>query len=200
MKLNIGCGGRPLSGYINIDQDSIAELQRRYPDRKFDAGVIVEDLNIFDLPYAAESIEEVNADAVLEHLSFKDEPRFLYEVFRVLKSGGTFNLTVPDFEATCRAWLEACDDWKGFFSDSDEDIKALHWFGTHSYNYENRWGYIMATFFGPQNGSGQFHRNAYSEKKLLAMMKFVGFVDISVERFRWQDDRDFMLRTVCHKQ
>lgn len=122
MKLNIGCGGRPLSGYINIDQDSIAELQRRYPDRKFDSGVIVEDLDIFDLPYAADSIEEVNADAVLEHLSFKDEPRFLYEVFRILKSGGTFNLTVPDFEATCRAWLEASDDWR---ASSQTQIKTL---------------------------------------------------------------------------
>ena len=31
LKLNIGCGGRPLLGYINIDQDSIDDMRKRYP-------------------------------------------------------------------------------------------------------------------------------------------------------------------------
>ena len=32
IKLNIGCAGRLLKGYINIDQDTISSMQKRYPN------------------------------------------------------------------------------------------------------------------------------------------------------------------------
>ena len=73
LKLNIGCGGRPLLGYINIDQDSIDDMRKRYPEKVFDDSLIIENHDIFNLPYPDESISEVNADGLLEHLSFKEE-------------------------------------------------------------------------------------------------------------------------------
>ena len=32
IKLNIGCASRPLNDYINIDMDSIDDIQNRYPN------------------------------------------------------------------------------------------------------------------------------------------------------------------------
>jgi predicted SAM-dependent methyltransferase len=192
-KLNIGCGGRPLQGYINIDQDSIDDMRLRYPESTFDDSLVIQNHDIFNLPYEDNSIDEVKADGLLEHLAFIDEPRFLYEVRRVLKEGGIFEFSVPDFEQACRIWLSAADDWKGFFSNDTEDIKKHHWFNTYTYDYNNRWGYIVATFFGSQNGEGQFHKNCYSETKIVSMMTFLQFENIAITKFRWKGDRDPMI-------
>ena len=199
MRINVGCGGRPLPGYINIDQDSLEVLRERYPGQKFPDDLVLVDHNIFSLPYETNSVDEVLADALLEHLSFKEEAPFLYEMHRVLKPGGAFIVSVPDFEAACREWLAAEDDWKDFYQDSEEPISKNHWFGTHSYCYQNRWGYIMATFYGSQNGHGQFHKNGYSEAKLRAMLVRVGFDIKTIEKFRWKGDRDHMLRVIAEK-
>jgi predicted SAM-dependent methyltransferase len=199
-KLNVGCGGRPLADYINIDQDSLEDMRARYPGTTFDDALIIENHDIFNLPYSDESISEVNADGLLEHLTFKEEPKFLYEVRRVLKKGGMLTFSVPDFEKACEIWLAAKDDWQDFFSDDLVDIKKNHWFGTYTYNYSNRWGYIVATFYGSQNGAGQFHKNCYSEGKIKKMMDKLGFENIVVEKFLWKNDRDPMLKCIAFKK
>lgn len=199
-KLNIGCGGRPLAGYINIDQDSLEDMRARYPGATFEDSLVIENHNIFNLPYPDGSISEVNADGLLEHLTFKEEPKFLLEVKRVLKRSGVFAFSVPDFERACQIWLEAEDDWQDFFSDDLEDIKKNHWFGTYTYDYSNRWGYIVATFYGSQNGAGQFHKNCYSEGKIRKMIDKLGFEEVMIERFLWKGDRDPMLRCVAVKK
>ena len=33
LRLNVGSGGRPKAGYVNIDQDSLDDLRKRYPQR-----------------------------------------------------------------------------------------------------------------------------------------------------------------------
>ena len=200
IKLNIGCGSRPLEGFINVDQDDLKTLRRRYPNQVFSDTLIIKNYNIFELPFGEGTVDNLNADGLLEHLSFKDEPRFLYEVHRVLKQGGTFDFSVPDFEKTCIAWLKAEDDWKDFFSDCPEAIQKNHWFGTNSYGYENRWGYITATFYGSQNGKGQFHQNCYSKGKIRKMLAKVGFEVLKIEQFRWKTDRDFMLQVNSKKK
>jgi predicted SAM-dependent methyltransferase len=200
IKLNIGCGGRPLHGYINIDQDSIEDMRKRYPEAVFDDALIIENHDIFNMPYQDESVQEVNADGLLEHLSFKEESRFLYEVKRVLKKGGVFKFSVPDFEKVCSIWLNAKDDWQGFFSDDREDIQKNHWFGTYTYDYSNRWGYIIATFYGSQNGVGQFHKNCYSEGKIRKMMQFLGFEVVDIQQFLWKGNRDPMLGCTAIKK
>ena len=198
-KLNIGCGGRPLHGYINVDQDSIEEMRIRYPDTNFDDGLIIKNLDIFDLPYQDATVDEIRADALIEHLTFKEEPKFLYEIHRVLRKGGLVDFCVPDFEEVCSIWLKAKDDWKGFYSDDIEDIKKQHWFGTYTYDYENRWGYIIATIYGSQNGEGQYHKNCYSQGKIEKMMTFLGFEIVTLEKFLWKGDRDPMIRCVAKK-
>ena len=76
--------------------------------------------------YEDNTIDEVRCDALMEHFSFKEESQFFHEVKRVLKPGGLFQFSVPDFEDAVKKWLDAKDDWKDFFRDDDEAIQQQH--------------------------------------------------------------------------
>lgn len=200
IKLNIGCGGQPLPGYTNVDQDDLQAIRNRYPDRVFADDIEIKNFDVFNLPYPDMSVDEIKADAFLEHLSFQQEPLFLYEVTRVLKPGGLFECSVPDFEAICELWLAAKDDWQGFYSQVTTGLAQSEWFGTVGYEFKQRWGYLMTSFYGTQNSDGQFHKNGYSQGKLEKMMRHLGFEDIRIERFTWKGNRDPMLRCIARKR
>ena len=51
------------------------------------------------LPFADASIAKVQAQDVLEHLAFERVPFVLDEIYRVLKPGGIFRLSVPDYRS-----------------------------------------------------------------------------------------------------
>ncbi len=193
IRLNLGCGGRPLRDYINVDMDTLEKIRERYPNQEFDDDLIVVQYDLFNLPYENNSVDEIRTEGLIEHLPFIDEPRFLTEVVRVLKPGGKLYLSTVDFEKTAKQWLEAEDDWKDFYRDDKEAVLNQHWFGTYTYKPENRWGYLTATLYGSQNGAGQFHTNCYTEAKLRAMCKKMNLQVESIEHFQWKGDRDFML-------
>lgn len=197
--LNIGCGGRPLPNYINIDMDTIETIRKRYPGRNFSDDLVVKQFDIFNLPFADLSVDEIISEALIEHLSFSEEPLFFREMARVLKPGGLITISTVDFEKTVSQWLEAQDDWKEFYRSDDEAINQKHWFGTYTYEPKNRWGYLVATIFGSQNGEGQYHKNCYTEKKLMAICQSLNFNIIKVEKFQWQGDRDHMIRIYAKK-
>jgi SAM-dependent methyltransferase len=199
IRLNLGCGGRPLPGYINVDMDTLDEIRARYPNQTFDSSLVVEQYDLFNLPYADNSVDEIRSEGLIEHLPFIDEPRFFYEVRRILKPGGTLYLSTVDFEMVAKQWLAAEDDWKDFYRDDEEAIMSQHWFGTYTYEAKNRWGYLAATLFGSQNGAGQFHTNCYSEAKLRAVCKKLGLAVVSIDHFRWKGDRDHMLGLTATK-
>lgn len=199
IRLNIGCGGRPLRGYINIDMDSLDQIKRRYPSQQFSSDLIVVQHDIFNLPYTSGTVDEILCDGLIEHLPFIDEPRFFYEVRRCLKLGGILTLSTVDFEKTVRQWLDAPDDWRDFFRSDTEAILNNHWFGTGTYKPVNRWGYLTATLYGSQNGGGQFHLNCYTEAKLRAICKRLNFEVLTVDKFQWKGDRDHMLRLTALK-
>ncbi|MGA2333004.1 MAG: class I SAM-dependent methyltransferase [Syntrophales bacterium] len=193
IRLNIGCAGRPLPGYINIDMDSIDELKERYPLQAFPEEIEIFNYDILNLPFKDCSVSEVRADSLIEHLSFLDEPKFFYEVRRVLKPGGLFLFSTTDFEEIVKIWLDAEDDWKDFYRNDDEAIAQQHWFGQYSYSTDNRWGYLCAMIFGSQNGAGQFHNNCYTISKIRAILKRLEFQELEISTYRWKGDRDPMI-------
>jgi predicted SAM-dependent methyltransferase len=138
-------------------------------------------------------VTEIRADSLVEHLSFIEEPRLFYEVKRLLKRGGIFQFSTPDFEETVRLWLAAEDAWKEFYRNDPEAIAKQHWFGQYSYGTGNRWGYLMAMIFGSQNGEGQFHKSGYSVAKIQAILRHLDFEELEISRYRWKGDRDLMI-------
>ena len=199
VKLNIGCGGRPLEGYINIDTDSLYKLEVRYPETVFPKDLEIYDFNIFDLPYGAGEVDEVRADSLVEHLSFLEESKFFHEVRRVLRPGGTLDFSTTNFEKIIEIWLDADDEWKGFYRSDNEAITKEHWFGQYSYSTKSRWGYLTAMIFGSQNGDGQYHKNCYTIKKIRAILNYLGFEEVKMSEFFWKGYRDPMIRTLAKK-
>ena len=65
----------------------------------------VTDLTQFD----TETAEEVYASHVLEHVSFLKIQKIFNEVFRILKKGGEFFISVPDLEVITRLFIEEKD-------------------------------------------------------------------------------------------
>ena len=200
VRLNLGCGGRPLPGYINIDMDSLDQIRERYPHQSFEEDLVVVNYDIFNLPFEKNSVDEIKAEGLIEHLPFIDEPKFFKEVVRVLKPGGLLYLSTVDFEKVIKQWLEAKDDWQDFYRNDQEAILNQHWFGTYSYGTDNRWGYLVATLFGSQNGDGQFHTNCYSEAKLRAICRKMNLQDVSIDRFQWKGNRDYMIGLTALKR
>jgi predicted SAM-dependent methyltransferase len=200
IKINLGCGGRPLPGYINVDVDSLEEMKARYPQETFPEGVEVYQYDIFHLPFPDSSVDEVKADSLLEHLSFLEEPQLFGEVKRVLKPGGVFVFSVPDFEALVRLWLDARDEWCDFYRNDPDAIKSQHWFGQYSYGTDSRWGYLTASLYGPQNSPGQYHKNCYTLPKIRAILTRLDLEEVQVSRFRWKGERDLMILVKARKR
>ena len=199
IRLNLGCASRLLEGYTNLDMDSIEDIKKRYPNIEIKDDLEFMQADVLTLPFASNSVDEIRCDALIEHFSFKEESKFFYEAKRALKVGGLLRFCVPDFEDCVKKWIEAEDDWKDFFRDDDEAIRQEHWFGQYSYSQDSRWGYMMAGIFGPQNGKGQTHRNAYSKLKIESIFKKINFEEIEISDFLWKGNRDLMIRAIGKK-
>jgi SAM-dependent methyltransferase len=156
MKLHIGCGNNIKEGYVNVD--------------KYVKNVSIKNWDIFNLPIDENSVDEVLAEHLAEHLTFQEEKEFFLEMYRVLKMGGKLILEVPDIEWVLRTFLEAKDDFKDFYQVGAVD----HYFG-NGLQLDNRWSLLATAIWGNQNGEGQFHKNGYTVDKLKAIAHILKF-------------------------
>ena len=88
IRLNLGCASRPLKNYINVDQDRLSVIKKRYPNLdKIKKSQNPYNHNIFKLPYKDSTVDEIRADGLIEHLTFVEERKFFHEIKRVVKKG-----------------------------------------------------------------------------------------------------------------
>ncbi|WP_420405479.1 class I SAM-dependent methyltransferase [Nisaea sp.] len=87
MKLNIGCGFRKMDGYINVDA---------FPDCHPD---VLHDLEQTPWPFESDSVSEIVASHVLEHLGADKNVFFnvIKEIYRILTNGGLLQVAVPHY-------------------------------------------------------------------------------------------------------
>ena len=150
-RLNIG-GTEPRTGWkiLNIQPG---------PDVDFVGSCT--DLAQFD----DASISEIYASHILEHLSYTGElQKTLAEAYRVLAPGGTFKISVPNFEALCRIFLHP-----------SLSMELRH--------------HVMRMIFGGQTDEFDFHRVGLTWEFLSHYLREAGFMNIrKVEEFRLFDD------------
>lgn len=91
MRVNVGCGNYPLTGWINLDAS---------PDVAADVVATVP-----PLPYADNALDEIYAGHVIEHMTREDGATFLAECRRCLRPGGRVGIVVPDMRAIMGVWL-----------------------------------------------------------------------------------------------
>lgn len=108
--------------------------------------------NVTDLSmFATESVDEVYASHVYEHLSYQNElVQAFNEVARVLKPGGMLRVAVPDLEMLCRLYLQ-----------SGHDLNQ-QWF-------------VQRMIMGGQTEPFDFHKTGFSFAHLTAMLHAHGF-------------------------
>jgi SAM-dependent methyltransferase len=104
VRLNIGCGRKPLAGAVNLDASDEVGAD------------VVHDLNCTPWPFSANTFDDVHAYDVLEHLH--DVIRSLEEIHRVCRGGAIVHVTVPHFSS----------------ANAFTDITHRHWFGYRSFD------------------------------------------------------------------
>lgn len=85
MRLNLGCGNKKMTGWLNVDKEAAAK-----PDQ-------VVDLEALPWPWPDSSVEAVLLRHVLEHLGARTEVYLgiVRELYRVCKPGAEVTVTVP---------------------------------------------------------------------------------------------------------
>lgn len=99
IKVNLGCGNRFITEWINIDFVS------NHPK------VIQHDLRK-GIPLESGSVDVTYHSHVLEHFTKKQGEEFLYECYRVLRPNGVIRIAVPDLEQIARLYLQQLESVK----------------------------------------------------------------------------------------
>jgi ubiquinone/menaquinone biosynthesis C-methylase UbiE len=92
VRLNLGSGDTRIPGFINVD------LYNPAADLKADVS---------SLPYANETVEEIVAYHVIEHINPAHLQGTLNEWYRILKPGGKLAIEMPDILELCRHFIDA---------------------------------------------------------------------------------------------
>ncbi|MEK7203302.1 MAG: methyltransferase domain-containing protein [Patescibacteria group bacterium] len=85
-KLNLGCGDVKILGFLGVDR--VKTL----------ATDLVHDLNILPYPFADNSVEEIIADNILEHL--EDVISVMEELYRVCQNGAVVKVSLPYYKSS----------------------------------------------------------------------------------------------------
>lgn len=122
MKLNIGCGLNPLSGYVNID---IIPTVR--------ADLVADGSNILDVkPLWRGKVEEIVSYHAFEHFSHSQALRALRQWRELLQDGGKLVLELPDIYELCNM----------VSSGQDDDLTLAYIFGSQDRDGQNHyWGW-----------------------------------------------------------
>jgi predicted SAM-dependent methyltransferase len=89
--VNVGCGYRPLEGWINLDRARGPHVDVVWDIRR-------------SLPFPTESCSAIISEHLIEHLPKSTAEEFLRECLRALEPGGVLRLSTPDAERFLRSY------------------------------------------------------------------------------------------------
>jgi len=136
MRINLGCGQTPTSGWRNYDNSLSLRLSRipllpwilrtvrliDHPQYNFIKFARTNNIQYGDatngLPVPDESCEVLYSSHMLEHLDKTEANKFLDEAFRLLRPGGVLRIAVPDIRKKIEAYNES--------GDADEFLDSTH--------------------------------------------------------------------------
>lgn len=124
MNLNMGAGSNRKQDYVSVD------LYNDASDLKIDVAGL--------LPFEDESIDNIYACHVVEHLSRQEWEQARSEWVRILKENGTIEIRCPDIIKVCEKLIQ------------DPELE---------------WNYQM--LYGLQINDGEYHKNGFTEQKLI---------------------------------
>lgn len=146
MRLELGSGCRPTPGYVTNDINT------------FDGIDIVG--NPWEIELPSESVEEVLALGVIEHLTYAQVGATFAKVRDWLLPCGEFLFDVPDIKI-----------WARYLVDGTEHFTEEH---------------VLATIYGWQRWPGDEHKSGWDHNRLFDALHEAGFdyIELGLEPFR----------------
>jgi len=139
MKLELGCGERPTEGYLHQD---IIEL----PGMDYSCQP-------WEIALLENSLTEVIAIGVMEHLRFNEFHLTLKHMFKLLMPGGVFLFDIPDLRV-----------WSGYLYDYLNN-RPVPFTKEH----------IYANFYGWQRWVGDEHKSTWTKEDVYDELISIGF-------------------------
>lgn len=156
MKLNLGCGKQYKKGFINIDA--------------YDNTVADKIMRAHDLQFPSNTVDNIEAFQLLEHLGYFNSLYALAEWFRVLKPSATLIIETPDAEESFRKFLKV--------------------------DYGNK-KEILSWIYGVES-PGMSHRLCFPEILLEEIILKTGFINIETNHFEIEKNHP-ILQLCCKK-
>jgi len=115
IRVHLGCGVKRLDGWIHVDAQ---------PQPLLDHQTTVDNLYMFQ----DNTVDEIYACHVLEHVGRKEVASVLREWNRILKDGGIIRISVPDFDAVVTHYQEhrSLEDIMGLVVGGQRDEFDFH--------------------------------------------------------------------------
>jgi ubiquinone/menaquinone biosynthesis C-methylase UbiE len=145
MKLNLGAGNTKIDGFISVDlYDDKADIRA----------------DICELPFEDESIDEIVAYQVIEHVPYNKSQQMFDEMYRVLKVGGTAKVETPDISVIAKRIVDT-----GEISDNTiYNLVGEYYRPWDKDRYED-W----------EHNAASIHRNPWNEYRLRSICEPLGF-------------------------
>jgi predicted SAM-dependent methyltransferase len=133
IRLDIGCGERPRTGYIGCDVRLLPAVQIVAP--------------AWSIPFPPNSVETIFSRQMIEHLTLKEAIRTLRHWHVILRPGGQLDLNTPDLERTVeQLGLPGDSPYLKHHHISNTEHAMNSLFGWQSNTYDtHRWAYTYAT-------------------------------------------------------
>lgn len=143
MKIELGCGERPTEGYLHQDV-----IQLSTPLDFL--------CNAWELPCDNNSVDEIIAIAMMEHLRYSEFTLTVSHIYKILKPGGMFLFDVPDLVVWNEYLYKLLRGEQVPFSEK----------------------HIFDTMWGWQRWPGDEHKSMWTRRMLVKECEAVGF-DVS---------------------
>ena len=133
----------------------------------------VHDLTVTPYPLESEYFTKAYMGDVIEHISIFDIDNVLKEVYRIIKPGGVFEVTVPDAR-----WIferVVYGDWN--------ERANIDWLNPTDDPWSNAMSYLFGGFHNQNEYKipGMGHVNAFDETKLEQLLRKAGFTECKRE-------------------
>lgn len=151
--LHLGCGGRVLKGFTNVDKYHKAHKVINY--------------DIFQLPFEAESVDTIFCSHVLEHLPIRHAKMAIKEWARVLKKSdpqGGIYLGIPDLDLILQSLLEP-----------NIDDRTREWFLYTLFGFQTNPANRDENVLDYPVDLGQFHTCGFNKKTIQKELEQSGF-------------------------
>jgi predicted SAM-dependent methyltransferase len=167
IRLNLGSGIYAKRGWINVDKyvadKDFKEASGKFKYAMFEKGAEFVQADIQKMPFPDNYADWAEAHEVLEHMAITEIIPALQEIYRVLKPGGTFIMTCPNFDGLAIDWLR---------------MTTFPEFNLKQYVE------IAQTIYGNQAHNGEFHQVPINPQFINYCITAVGFKEGFVGVYR----------------